>query len=430
MAARWIGTMVMLLLARRALAAPEPPYDLLLKGGHVIDARNGLDAERDVAIAGGKIAEVAADIPAARARTVVPVRGLVVAPGLVDIHAHVFHGVEPDGLFSNGRAALPPDGFTFRSGVTTVVDAGGSGWRNFRLFKRQVIDVSKTRVLAMLNIVGRGMGGGPGEQDLADMDARLTSAEAHEFPTVIVGIKTAHFRGPEWAPVDRAVEAGRMANLPVMVDFGEFVPQRPFRELVTRHLRPGDIYTHFFLGVVPLLDPRGRVQPYILEARKRGVIFDVGHGGGSFVFRQAIPAMQQGVWPDSISTDLHAASMNAGMKDLTNVMSKFLAMGMPLKEVVARSTDAPAREIRRRDLGQLAVGAPADVAVLAVRKGSFGFVDTDGGRLPGSEKLECALTVRAGQVVWDLDGLSRPEWQRQPPKAEPLDPWPPAPGAR
>jgi dihydroorotase len=417
--------MVVALLAARGASA-QPPYDLLLKGGHVIDARNGVDAERDVAIAGGKIAEVAADIPAARARTVVPVRGLVVAPGLVDIHAHVFHGVDPEGLYSNGRHALPPDGFTFRSGVTTVVDAGGSGWRNFRLFKRQVIDVSKTRVLAMLNIVGHGMADGPGEQDLGDMDPRLTSAQAHEFPGVIVGIKTAHFRGPEWAAVDRAVEAGRMADLPVMVDFGEFVPQRPFRELVTRHLRPGDIYTHFFLAVVPLLDARGRVQPYVLEARKRGVIFDVGHGGGSFVFRQAIPAMQQGVWPDSISTDLHASSMNAGMKDLTNVMSKFLAMGMPLKEVIARATDAPAREIRRRELGHLTVGAPADVAVLAVRKGSFGFVDTDGGRLPGSEKLECELTVRGGQVVWDLNGISRPEWQRQPPKAEPLDPWPPA----
>jgi dihydroorotase len=417
--------LLLLVLLPSGAAAAEPSYDLLIKGGHVIDARNGVDGELDLAIAGGKVAAVAADIPAARAKIVVPARGLIVAPGLVDIHAHVFFGVDPEGGYSNGYNALPPDGFTFRSGVTTVVDAGGSGWRSFPRFKRQVIDVARTRVLALLNIVGGGMVEGPAEQNVADMDARLTALQVHEFPQHIVGIKTAHFRGPEWTPVDRAVEAGRMANVPVMVDFGEFVPERPFRELVTRHLRPGDIYTHFFLPAVPLLDDRGRVQRYVQDARKRGVIFDVGHGGGSFVFRQAVPAMKQGFWPDSISTDLHAVSMNGGMKDLANLMSKFLAMGMPLKEVIARATDRPAREIRRLELGHLGVGAPADVAVLAVRKGSFGFVDVEGGRLPGGEKLECALTVRNGEVVWDLDGISRPEWQKQPPKPLKLEPWPP-----
>jgi dihydroorotase len=414
-----------LLVAGPAVAAEAPAYDLLLKGGHVIDPRNHVDADLDVAIAGGKIAAVAANLPEAKARTVVPVRGLYVTPGLVDIHTHVFFGVDPGLAYGGGASALPPDGFTFRTGVTTVVDAGGSGWRSFRVFKRQVIDVAKTRVLALINIVGGGMVGMPAEQNVGDMDARLTAYEAHEHPKIIVGIKTAHFAGPEWTAVDRAVEAGRMAGIPVMVDFGEFVPERPFRDLVLRHLRPGDIYTHFFLPAVPLLDGQGRLQPYVQQARKRGVIFDVGHGGGSFVFRQAVPAMKQGFWPDSISTDLHAVSMNGGMKDLTNVMSKFLAMGMPLPEVIARATDRPAREIRRPDLGHLGVGAGADVAVLALRKGSFGFVDVEGGRLPGSEKLECALTLRDGEVVWDLDGLSRPEWQKQPAKKLVLEPWPP-----
>jgi dihydroorotase len=162
-----------------------------------------------------------------------------------------------------------------------VVDAGGSGWRNFLQFKRQVIDVAQTRVLALLNIVGAGMADNPHEQDLGDMDARLTALRVSQFPQIVVGIKTAHFRGPEWIPVDRAVEAGRMANVPVMVDFGEFVPDRPWKLLVTKHLRPGDIYTHLFLGVVPLLDDEGNVQPYVYEARKRGVFFDVGHGGGA-----------------------------------------------------------------------------------------------------------------------------------------------------
>jgi dihydroorotase len=291
-----------------------------------------------------------------------------------------------------------------------------------------VIDRAKTRVLALLNIVGAGMVDGPSEQNVADMDPRLTSLQAHEFPQIIVGIKTAHFRGPEWTAVDRAVEAGRMANLPVMVDFGEFVAERPWRELVTRHLRPGDIYTHFFLPNVPLLDGKGQVQRYVFDARKRGVIFDVGHGGGSFVFRQAVPAMKQGFWPDSISTDLHAVSMNGGMKDLTNLMSKFMAMGMPLKEVIARATFHPAREIRRPELGQLGVGAPADVTVFGLRKGSFGFLDVEGGKLAGGEKLECELTVRAGEVVWDLNGISRPDWQKQPPRPSPVEPWPPHPG--
>jgi len=422
------GPRVPILLAALAFApaARAQPYQLLIKGGHVIDARNGIDGPRDVAIQDGKIAAVAADIKATDAKLVVPAKGLYVVPGLVDIHAHVFHGVDPEGGYSNGQRALPPDGFTFRAGVTTVVDAGGSGWRNFPLFKRQVIDGAQTRVLALLNIVGAGMAGDPAEQNTGDMDARLCALRVTQFPKIIVGIKTAHFRGPEWTAVDRAVEAGRMANVPVMVDFGEFVSDRPWRQLVTQHVRPGDIYTHFFLGVVPLLDPRGHVQPYVHEARRRGIIFDVGHGGGSFVFRQAVPAMKEGFWPDSLSTDLHINSMNSGMKDMTNLMSKFLAMGMPLKEVVARATWNPAREIKRDDLGHLGVGAVADVAVLSVDIGKFGYTDVDGGKLEGIQRLQAELTVRAGNVVWDLNGISRPEWSKVPPKNEPDERWPPA----
>jgi dihydroorotase len=257
------------------------------------------------------------------------------------------------------------------------------------------------------------------------MDARLTALRITQFPQILVGVKTAHFRGPEWTAVDRAVEAGRMANVPVMVDFGEFVGDRPWRQLVTQHLRPGDIYTHFFLGVVPLLDAAGQVQPYVHEARKHGVLFDVGHGGGSFVFRQAVPAMKSGFWPDSLSTDLHINSMNSGMKDLTNLMSKFLAMGMPLKDVVARATWHPARQIKRTDLGHLGVGAVADVAVLSVDIGRFGFVDVDGGKLEGVQRLQAELTVRAGNVVWDLNGISKVEWPKNPVKPEPPERWPP-----
>ncbi len=389
----------------------QTSYDLLLKGGHVIDGKNKISAIRDVAIREGKVAEVAADIPAARAAKVVDVSGLYVTPGLVDIHVHVYAGTGQRGAYC-GDNSVYPDGFTFRTGVTTVADAGSSGWRNFPDFKDRVIDRSKTRVLAFLNIVGKGMAGGAIEQDLTDMDGKATGEQVLRYKDVIIGIKTAHYAGPEWTPVEQAVEAGTIANVPVMVDFGEFRPERPFQDLVLKKLRPGDIYTHTYLASVPMLDDNGRVMPYLFEARKRGVIFDVGHGGGSFLFRHAVPAMRQGFRPDSISTDLHIGSMNAGMKDMLNVMSKFLNMGMPLDEVILRSTWTPAREIKREELGNLSAGAPADVAVLRVEKGNFGFVDTYGARMKGTRKLVCELTVRDGRVVYDLNGITREDWDK------------------
>jgi len=388
----------------------QTSYDLLLKGGHVIDGKNHINAVRDVAVADGRIAAVSPDIPAAKAAKVVDVSGLYVTPGLVDMHAHVYAGTGQRGAYC-GDNSVYPDGFTFRTGVTTVVDAGSSGWRNFPDFKDRVIDRSHTRVLAFLNIVGAGMAGKV-EQDVEQMDPKAAAEQAMRYRDIIVGIKTAHYAGPEWTAVERAVEAGTLANIPVMVDFGTFRPERPFQDLVLKKLRPGDIYTHMYLSWVPMLDDSGRVLPYLFEARRRGVIFDVGHGGGSFLFRQAVPAMRQGFGPDSISTDLHIGSMNAGMKDMLNVMSKFLNMGMPLDEVILRSTWTPAREIKHEELGNLSVGAAADVAVLRVEEGHFGFVDTYGARLRGTRKLECELTVRNGRVVWDLNGITREDWDK------------------
>ncbi|CAN5596783.1 amidohydrolase/deacetylase family metallohydrolase [soil metagenome] len=393
----------------RSLEA-QPGYDLLLKGGHVVDPRNDIDRVLDVAISGGTVARVARDIPAAEARQVVDARGLYVTPGTLDLHGHVFYGTDPDAYLSDGISSVPPDGFTFRAGVTTVVDAGGAGWRNFQQFKRQVIDRSATRVLSFLNIVGHGMKGGAVEQDLADMNPRLTAQRVREFPGVIVGIKTAHYRGPEWDAVDRSVEAGRLANVPVMVDFGTFGPDRPFEELVLERLRPGDIYTHQYRADVPMLDANGNVRAYLFEARKRGVLFDVGHGSGSFSFSQAVPAVAQGFLPDSLGTDLHTSSMTGGMKDMSNVMSKFLSMGMSLPDVVLRSTWNPARIINRSDLGHLSEGAVADVAVFRLLEGNFGFLDARLRRMTGSRKLECELTLREGRVVWDLNGIAGRPW--------------------
>ena len=397
------------------LAAAQAPYDLLLKGGRVIDPKNKTDAVMDVAIARGKIAQVAPDIPASQARRVVPVDGLLVVPGLVDMHIHGFAGTM-SGEYT-GEFSVRPDGFTFRSGVTTVVDAGSAGWRNFAEFKQQTVDRSLTRVLAMLNIVGRGMGGRTTiEQDVTDMDAARTAETAKQYRELIVGIKIAHYAGPDWVPYERAVEAGKMTNLPVMVDFATFRPERPFQDLVLHKLRPGDIYTHTYLSAVPMLDEEGRVLPYLFEARKRGIIFDLGHGGGSFSWRQAVPAIRQGFVPDSISTDLHIQSMNAGMKDMANTMSKILNLGVSLADVIKMSTVNPAQEIKRPELGNLSVGAGADVAVLRLRTGDFGFLDASNSRFSGTQKLECELTVRNGRVVWDLNGLAGVDWQKAPPR--------------
>jgi len=392
----------------------QPRYDLLLQGGHVIDAKNSIDAVRDVAILDGKIAQVAQHIDPARALKVVNVAGLYVTPGLVDIHVHVYTGTGEEHSYA-GDNSLYPDGYTFRVGVTTVADAGCAGWRNFEDFKQRVIDRAKTRVLAFINIVGNGMRGPKYENDLTDMQAKPTAEMALKYKGLIIGVKTAHYAGPEWTPVERAVEAGTIANIPVMVDFGDNRKERPMSELVTKKLRPGDIYTHCYSGLRNEQDESGHVNPAMFEARKRGVIFDVGHGGGSFAWRIAVPAIRQGFPPDSISTDLHTGSMNSGMKDMDNLMSKFLAMGLKLKDVVAESTWNPAREIHREDLGNLSPGAVADVAVFRLERGDFGYTDMYGARLKGNQKLTAELTVREGKVVWDLNGITRPDWTTLPP---------------
>ena len=402
------------LLASAAMPQPaQQKYDLLLKGGHVIDPKNGISAVRDVAIADGKVAAVASRINASEALKVVDVSDLYVTPGLIDIHVHVFAGTGERSSYA-GDNSVYPDGFSFRSGVTTMVDAGCAGWRNFDDFKQRIIDRSKTRVLALLNIVGNGMRGGKFEQDLADMDARATADMAARHKGLIVGIKTAHYSGPEWAPVERAVEAGTIAGVPVMVDFGSNRAERPLSELVTKQLRPGDIYTHLYSGLRNEQLESGEVNPALWEGRKRGVIFDVGHGGGSVLWRIAVPAVKAGFLPDSISTDLHIGSMNAGMKDMLNVMDKFLAMGLSLEDVVRRSTWNPAKQIRREELGHLSPGAPADIGIFRLEKGRFGFVDMYGARLQGTRKLTTELTLRDGRVVYDLNGITRPDWHTLP----------------
>jgi dihydroorotase len=402
------------------VAQTPPRYDLLLKGGHVIDPANYIDDVRDVAVFQGKIAAVEKNIPADQAGKVVDVSQLYVTPGLIDIHYHVGHGGAPLNWFTpEARAhALPlgiPADMALQSGVTTIVDAGTAGAETFLQEKEEVIDRAKVRVLAFLNIVGNGMQGGL-EQSLDEMDPKVCAATITRYRDIIVGVKTAHYWTKEpwdaehvpWAAVDRAIECATLANVPVMYDFWPR-PERTYEDLLKK-MRPGDIHTHVFAQQFPIILSDGKLNPALAEAHARGVIFDVGHGAGSFWFRNAVPAVKQGFIPDSMSTDLHTGDFNT--VSMTNVMSKFLSMGVPLDDIIRRSTVNPAAEIHRPELGTLSVGKDADIAVLELAKGHFSYIDCGVARMDGNVRLTARMTIRAGRISYDPSGLSMVEWEK------------------
>jgi dihydroorotase len=395
------------------------PYDLILQNGHVIDAKNNIDRVMDVAIKDGKVAAVGEHLDPKDAVKTINVTGDYVTPGLIDIHTHDYASTGEAHSYA-GDYGIWPDGFTFRNGVTTVCDAGSSGWRNFEDFKEHVIDREQTRVLAFINIVGAGMRGGRFEDNLDDMQMVPTAWMAMRYPDTIIGIKSAHFTGPDWWPYIQAVGAGNIAHIPVMIDYGANRIERPLYDLLTQYLRPGDIYTHMYSGLrgeqdVMTLGP----SKAMIEGRKRGIWFDTGTGGGSFRFRVAMPMIKAGFLPDSISTDLHVDSMNSSTKGMLNVMSKFMAMGLTLQQVVADTTWHPAREIQRPNLGNLSVGAPADLAVLSEEHGPVGYLDMDNTKLMGNTRLVDQLTIRAGKVVYDLNGISMDLWNQEHPSSNP-----------
>lgn len=408
-----ISFFVLLLLSLPVVSWAQS-YDIVIKGGRVIDPKNNINSVMDVAIKDGKIAEVAKNIAAGAGKQVIDAAGLYVTPGLIDMHGHVFAGTTADGDLSNGFSALPPDGFTFRVGVTTIVDAGGAGSKSFPEFKKNIIDRSQTRVLAFLNISSEGMRGDEYsvyQQDVKFMDPELAANAAKEYKDYIVGVKVAHFHKSDFIAVDRALEAGKLANIPVMIDFGGSKPRLSIEDLFMKRLRPGDIFTHAYGQILETKESivdleTGKLRPFVMEARKRGVIFDVGHGGGSFTYSQAIPATKAGFYPETISTDLHTGSMNGAMKDMLNVMSKFMALKMDLQSVITASTWAPAKAIKREELGHISVGANADVAILNLRKGKFGFYDVARYKSEGTEKLECEVTIKGGKIVYDLNARS------------------------
>jgi dihydroorotase len=434
------GLFLCVFLAKAQVPAIQVRYDLLLKGGHIIDPANGLDAKMDVAVSLSRIAAVEKDIPVNQAGKVVDVSGLYVTPGLIDIHYHVGHGGAPLNWFApesasheilspaalastDPRAQFAPYGIpadlALQSGVTTIVDAGSAGADTFLQEKEEVIDHAKVRVLAFLNIVSDGMKGGL-EQSVDQMDVKRCADTIRRYSDIIVGVKSAHYWTqkplddvhPTWAAVDRAIACGEAAKVPVMFDFWPR-PERSFADLVLQKARPGDIHTHVFAQQFPIVVD-GKVNPILQQARNRGVIFDVGHGAGSFWFRNAVPAVKQGFIPDSMSTDLHAGDLT--ILSMNNVMSKFLSMGVPLNDLIRRSTVNPAREIHRPELGTLSVGNEADIAVLDELHGHFGYIDCGYAKMEGTSQIVARMTIRAGRILYDPSGLSMVQWEKARPQ--------------
>jgi dihydroorotase len=383
----------------------------------VIDPANHMDQRADVAIRDGKIAAVGTSLPGEAVKTI-DVSGLIVTPGLIDCHCHVYPTFPQaeDRLYN-----INADAHMLQSGVTTVIDAGTCGWRDFMRFKETVIDVSEVRVLAMINIAAGGMVRMQSEQEPSEFNAAVAAEIAKAYGDIVVAIKTAHYwthrpftdeRKP-WTSVDAAIRAGEMAGKPCMFDFYPWLPERPYQGLIER-MRPGDVHTHMYAQQFPVLDENGRVSDFLLKAKQRGIRFDLGHGAGSFWFRNAVPAYRQGFVPDTLSSDLYMENIHGAALNLLNIMSKYLCIGMPLSEPIARTTLEPARQFGHPELGTLSNGSCADVAVLKLREGDFGYADCGNACLRGPWRLECKLTVRGGRIAFNRDALGTPEWTEAP----------------
>ena len=381
-----------------ASASEEPPFDLLIRGGKVIDPSQDLDAPREVAIRQGKIARIEPEIPPAQARQVVDARGKIVTPGLIDIHTHVFPYVGPYGI--------EPDPYFVTRGVTTVVDAGTSGAFTFPAFRRFIIEKAETRIRALLHVVSIGMvaGSTPNMGELEDLrycDPHLAAKVAGANRDLIVGFKIRFSKQytdeNDLEGMKRARIAADEAGLPLMIHIGG--SYTPLNELLAL-MKKGDVVTHSFNSHPHgLVDETGKMAAEVLEARQRGVLFDVGHGAGSFSFAVMEKCLQQGFLPDTLSSDLYSANINGPVYDLATTLSKFLLLGMNLRQVIERTTANSVRVFNfGADIGTLKPGAEADVAVLDLRDGEFTFADSDGKTRVGRQKLVPVVTVKGGKV--------------------------------
>jgi len=372
-------------------------FDLLVKGGRLVDPAGGLDAVRDVAFLDGKVAAVDTEIPADRARQVIDATGAIVTPGLIDLHSHVYWGGTSLGVDADRLAAS--------SGTTTYVDAGSAGAGNFLGFRAHVIERSKVRILAYLNISFAGifgfsnrvMVGECGDLRLCDTVEAVAAAREHSDLVVGIKVRSGRIAGGNRgiAPVDLAIEAADRLQLPVMAHIDEPPPGR--LEVLGR-LRRGDILTHCFRPFPNApVNGAGQIRADVIEARERGIVFDIGHGMGSFDFEVARRMLAEGFAPDVISSDVHLFSVDGPAFDILVCMSKLLVLGLPLGEVIRAVTQRPAEAIARSELGTLAVGSPADAALLELRPGQFHYRDSSGQTLVGKERLVSRGIVAKGK---------------------------------
>lgn len=378
--------------------APGKRYDLLIRGGRVVDPSQDIDAVRDVAISAGKIAKVESNIPSSQAREVIDAGGKIVTPGLIDIHTHVFPYVGPYGI--------EPDPYCLRRGVTTVVDAGTSGALTIPAFRKFIIERAATRIRPLLHVVAIGLvaGGTPNMGELEDLRycvPKLAVEAAQKHRDLVVGFKirfSEDYTGPnDYEGMKRARETADEAQLPLMIHIGG--SYSPLPKLLAL-MKKGDVVTHSFNGHPHgIIDSSGKLLPEVIEARKRGVIFDVGHGAGSFSFDVMERCLKQDFLPDTISSDLYSANINGPVFDLVTTLSKFLLLGLSLRQVVERATVNSARVFNfGAEIGTLRPGSEADVSVLDVREGNFAFVDSSRKTRTGRQKIEPVVTIRGGKA--------------------------------
>jgi dihydroorotase len=371
------------------------PYDVIVRGGRVIDPHNDVDAQLDVGLRAGKVAAVA-DLSGQSAREEIDASGKLVTPGLIDLHTHLFKDFS---IFGIDVDELSP-----RTGVTTSVDTGTAGWINYAGFRKVIMEPAETRVLAYVNLSGVGLPYRRGEMVYEGyVQAGECSHAIQKFPENTVGVKVRLYRGVGGDADLRdllqiALEAARRCEKPLMIHIsGSDVP---LAELLAP-LRPGDVITHCYHGdeIAGILDNKGKVLSEVRDAREKGIVFDIGHGVGSFSFDVGRKAMDDGFPPDTISSDIHGLGINGPTFDLPTTMTKFQHLGMPLNDIIVRTTIAPAKAVGW-DLGHLAEGAVGDVAVLDIEAGSFELTDAKEVTLVSDKRLVCRATVKDGKVWW------------------------------
>ncbi len=370
-------------------------YDILLKDGTVIDPAQDLNAVRDVAITDGVISAIDNDIPKSAAKQSISVKNQYVTPGLIDIHTHVYYGVTTWGIKADNVCPI--------SGTTTFVDAGSASWATFAGFREFIVEPAQTHILNYIHISGIGLVYGPvGEMyDLAYADPDRVADTLKSNRDITVGVKVRQGKGQVGdngvEPLKLAIKAAEQANTPVMCHIGQGVPLPDVLDL----MRPGDVITHCFQGNGDnIIDDKGRIIPEAWKAQQEGVIFDVGHGAGSFRYEIAQRAMEQGFISDVISTDLHTGNINGPVYDLPTTLSKLMHLGLPFDEVIEKATYNAAKTIKRENqLGNLKIGTTADVAVLELLDGEFEFYDAHDTKFVGTQKINPVLTIREGKIL-------------------------------